>query len=59
MAEKNSTKAAHGGAGYKRKGQKYKSLLCGKSFGSGPMKNTRFSDRLFDEYRIIGYNKTA
>ena len=27
MAEKDSTKAAHGGAGYKRKGQKYKSLL--------------------------------
>ena len=27
MAEKNSTKAAYCGAGYKRKGQKYKSLL--------------------------------
>jgi len=27
MAEKDSVKPAHGGAGYKRKGQKYKSLL--------------------------------
>ena len=27
MAERDSVKPAHGGAGYKRKGQKYKSLL--------------------------------
>ena len=27
IAEKDNTKAAHGGAGYKRQGQKYKSLL--------------------------------
>ena len=31
MAEKDSTQGAHGGAGYKRPGQKYKSLLAGKS----------------------------